>query len=595
MTPTESAKLLGLEPGATPEQAEARFLELRARLEEKIGRAPTPGLKEKYRATLTSVTEAFESFALAADSSSLPVLRQFEPAGSASSARTAATVVISPAATATAEVAPTPLALAEISGSARFIRNAAATIRFCIVTGLVGILVLFASLMYFDSAYPDGWPLHMVVLEYAVSLFVGSLAGGWVVRRSVRKSREDTTGKRHKRDRRDVILAGVGGTILAAVVVLLILPGGQGRDPAHGWRDSLALRAEKPRVDAALDATLLLESEAEAALATLRAQERELAVRKPTGDAANELLALRAMIKAQEIYVQWVRETVATHPARMLREKSAAAFAKVEQVDSQANDDAAREVFYSYQAAVDGLTTSLQNRKPVREWVIAIDQIREAAEAGEPEQMHDLALAYDRGNLGVKQDDVLAFEWYRKAAAKGDAKSMMAIARAHSAGRGAPQSDSLALEWYRKAAENGDVDGMLITGDYYLKGHGTAPDPAAAVGWYRKAAEKDNEIAFLYLGICHHEGLGVARDDAAAVGWYQKAVAKGPTRGRFDALYALGIHHEQGWGVPKSDAAALDAWRKAAAAGDSAAKRLLEWEPNRQPGTPRRVSYPKIP
>jgi hypothetical protein len=76
MTPPDAAKLLEVAPDSTPEQIEARFLDLRRKLEDKIAKAPTPGLKEKYRATLAEVTTAFETLTLAADSSALPVLQR---------------------------------------------------------------------------------------------------------------------------------------------------------------------------------------------------------------------------------------------------------------------------------------------------------------------------------------------------------------------------------------------------------------------------------------------------------------------------------------------------------------------------------------
>jgi hypothetical protein len=76
MTPTTAAKLLELPADATPEQIEARFLELRRKLEDKIARAPTPGLQAKYRDSLNEVILAFETLTLAADSSSLPVLQK---------------------------------------------------------------------------------------------------------------------------------------------------------------------------------------------------------------------------------------------------------------------------------------------------------------------------------------------------------------------------------------------------------------------------------------------------------------------------------------------------------------------------------------
>ena len=76
MSPLEAAKLLEVAPDANPEQIEARFHELRTKLEEKIGKAPTPGLKAKYRESLEEITHAFETLTLAADASALPVLQR---------------------------------------------------------------------------------------------------------------------------------------------------------------------------------------------------------------------------------------------------------------------------------------------------------------------------------------------------------------------------------------------------------------------------------------------------------------------------------------------------------------------------------------
>src|SRR6478735_3050413 len=76
MTPSEAAKLLDLPVDATPEQLEARFLELRTRLEDKVAKAPTPGLKAKYRESLEEITIAFEALTLAADASALPMLNK---------------------------------------------------------------------------------------------------------------------------------------------------------------------------------------------------------------------------------------------------------------------------------------------------------------------------------------------------------------------------------------------------------------------------------------------------------------------------------------------------------------------------------------
>jgi hypothetical protein len=76
MSPTDAAKILDLPADAAPEQLETRFNELRQKLEDKIAKAPTPGLKAKYRETLDSVITAFETLTLASDSSALPVTKR---------------------------------------------------------------------------------------------------------------------------------------------------------------------------------------------------------------------------------------------------------------------------------------------------------------------------------------------------------------------------------------------------------------------------------------------------------------------------------------------------------------------------------------
>jgi flagellar basal body-associated protein FliL len=76
MSPADAAKLLDLPADTPPEQLEARFLELRRKFEDKIAKAPTPGLQAKYRESLAEITTAFEILTLAADSSSLPVTQK---------------------------------------------------------------------------------------------------------------------------------------------------------------------------------------------------------------------------------------------------------------------------------------------------------------------------------------------------------------------------------------------------------------------------------------------------------------------------------------------------------------------------------------
>jgi TPR repeat protein len=53
---------------------------------------------------------------------------------------------------------------------------------------------------------------------------------------------------------------------------------------------------------------------------------------------------------------------------------------------------------------------------------------------------------------GVQQNDTIAVEWDRKAAAAGDAIGMLGLAFMYEHGRGVPRNMAMAAEWYRKSA-----------------------------------------------------------------------------------------------------------------------------------------------
>ena len=71
---------------------------------------------------------------------------------------------------------------------------------------------------------------------------------------------------------------------------------------------------------------------------------------------------------------------------------------------------------------------------------------------------------YAKGR-GVKQDDVEAVKWYRKAAEQGNAKAQFIVGGLYWSGKGVQVNKSLAKEWFGKACDNGNQDGC----EYYGK------------------------------------------------------------------------------------------------------------------------------
>ena len=71
-----------------------------------------------------------------------------------------------------------------------------------------------------------------------------------------------------------------------------------------------------------------------------------------------------------------------------------------------------------------------------------------------------LGFAYDRGT-GVARDAARAFEWFQKAAAKGDPSAQAMLGFKYLRGDGVAKDADKAIEWYRKAAAQGDKDALV--------------------------------------------------------------------------------------------------------------------------------------
>ncbi|MCK8863124.1 sel1 repeat family protein [Haemophilus influenzae] len=86
------------------------------------------------------------------------------------------------------------------------------------------------------------------------------------------------------------------------------------------------------------------------------------------------------------------------------------------------------------------------------------------AEQGDAIAQFLLGGMYEEGR-GVKQDDVEAVKWYRKAAEQGYADAQALLGFAYLLGKGVQFNKSLAKEWLGKACDNGHQAGC----EYYGK------------------------------------------------------------------------------------------------------------------------------
>jgi uncharacterized protein len=195
----------------------------------------------------------------------------------------------------------------------------------------------------------------------------------------------------------------------------------------------------------------------------------------------------------------------------------------------------------------------------------ALSLWRPLAEEGNAEAQRFIGILYENGHA-VPRDGRQAVEWFRKAAAQGDAQAEYRLgARFVSGSDGLPEDAAQGLALMERAGENGYPRSFFWIGDYYRTGwHGIPENAAKAISWYRRAADLGDALAQSQLGLGYQYGRGVAKDIGQAISWYQKAAAQN----NFPAELSLGNIYEYGEGVEVNKEAALCWYQKAAQADD---------------------------
>ena len=208
-----------------------------------------------------------------------------------------------------------------------------------------------------------------------------------------------------------------------------------------------------------------------------------------------------------------------------------------------------------------GRGTSPDERQ-AREW------FRKAAAQGEAIAQDNLGVMYQGGRGGLAQDDRQAAQWFRKAAEQGYAPAEHDLGNMYLNGSGVPQDDGQAVAWYRKAAEQGYPPAQHNLGFSYFNGRGVPQDDRQAVEWYRRAAAQGFAASQNNLGVMYQSGRGgLQQDDQQAVEWYRSAAEQGIA----DAQVNLGNLYLNGRGVPRDAVLAYMLFSLAAASGDKVA------------------------
>ncbi len=189
----------------------------------------------------------------------------------------------------------------------------------------------------------------------------------------------------------------------------------------------------------------------------------------------------------------------------------------------------------------------------------AYDFFSKAAEKGDAVSMYNLGLMYVDG-MGLSQDGVKAQEWYRKAAEKGSTEAMRDLGKMYFLGKGTQQNYKEAAKWFKQAADNENAEGMRLFGDMCKLGLGMEQSNSEAAKWYKKAMEKGDLEAMCFLGVMYDKGEGVAQNSSEAVKLFKQAAENGSVTGKI----FLGDMYARGAGVQQDYGQALKLYEEAA-------------------------------
>lgn len=153
----------------------------------------------------------------------------------------------------------------------------------------------------------------------------------------------------------------------------------------------------------------------------------------------------------------------------------------------------------------------------------AMAQLKKSADAGYAPAQALLGEILDRAEF-----DEDAVEYYRKAAAQGDADGELGLGSMYAAGEGVKRDFGQALKLVTMAAEKGHARAINTLAQAYLNGDwGLVEgkrDNTVALGWIRKAAESNYLPALDGLARAYRNGdFGLAPDAEQVKVWEAKA------------------------------------------------------------------------
>lgn len=168
------------------------------------------------------------------------------------------------------------------------------------------------------------------------------------------------------------------------------------------------------------------------------------------------------------------------------------------------------------------------------------------AQKGDANAQYHVGMVYGTGKGGtlsgdkpVEKNSGEAVFWLGKSSASGNGKASLALGLCyyyHHAGILRDYSNyERAFQYFKKAEARGVTDAYLWLGECYLKGRGVDQDEKKAIDYFQKGAEETSDMAkycMSEIASCYlfGYGVGVRRNLGDAKSWYKLAADNGDTQ-----------------------------------------------------------------
>ena len=158
----------------------------------------------------------------------------------------------------------------------------------------------------------------------------------------------------------------------------------------------------------------------------------------------------------------------------------------------------------------------------------ALETLTSLAGNGEVLSMVFLGQLYDEiGPTCIEENLLLARQWYKKSAEKGDAIGQLCFANMCHYGQGGDVDLLSAFKWYLAAAEQGERESQMHVARFYEQGLVGDRNIEAAILWYEKAIENGHELAATNLALILYHPTASDEDYLKAFNLFSFAADKG--------------------------------------------------------------------